>query len=380
MISRLAALFGALAIAAGDRSSFARDRLARKSRRDEGNSFVGDSLRNSQRPRRRLPPPSSGGVTLHEAEREANATLALERIERKKLDNLADGTDRPFKPYRTVGAILNAWGKQKYVEDALKVVKNVMAASEAFNAPGSFTVWANTANREFLEGVAANNPHIIPRFYEDVELPPKLRGCSTFQAPPQMFMTKIVALTHSKYDLTLVIDNDIHVCDDPAKLFPRKGHDFDVASAVAPFARWGGSRHKSNSNLTLLPASEKQRANYKEFQERNVGVMVLRTHQPAVKRLLKSWLKLFVRGTSTHQMCMRYHHEQPAFREALWKVRNDLIERLVSPKTICRDGDQKRGCTTKKGCLKEGCLIVHCRVQKDIKHMTRLQAKKLRYG
>eukprot|EP01065_Artemidia_motanka_P026992 TRINITY_DN32228_c0_g1_i1.p1 TRINITY_DN32228_c0_g1~~TRINITY_DN32228_c0_g1_i1.p1 ORF type:complete len:435 (+),score=144.09 TRINITY_DN32228_c0_g1_i1:94-1305(+) len=312
---------------------------------------------------------------LEASETEARLTLLSEEAGRAALDEAADGLTRTAPPIRTRSVVLNAWGKQKYVDDALAVVRNVRAVTKTFDRPGGFVLWTNRANKEYLSAEALRNPFIQPRYYEDFPLPKVVKGCPSFQAPPAMFLAKIVALTQARDDLTVVLDNDIHVCEDLEGLYPRPGRDFDVASAVAPFARWGGAKHDAQSNLTLRPATAAQRSHYAAFQERNVGVMFLRTSQPAVQQLLKDWLDLFVRHTSTTRACSLYHHEQPAFREALYKLRDRLVERLVSTRQVCRFGDQVRGCTTHEGCARDGCAVVHCRVKKANAHRSRAEIR-----
>eukprot|EP01060_Flectonema_neradi_P004256 TRINITY_DN12777_c1_g1_i1.p1 TRINITY_DN12777_c1_g1~~TRINITY_DN12777_c1_g1_i1.p1 ORF type:complete len:469 (+),score=72.13 TRINITY_DN12777_c1_g1_i1:84-1409(+) len=276
---------------------------------------------------------------------------------------LASQPQKEFKPLGTIGLVLNAFGDQKYVEQALQVVANVKSAMPSVTG---FTIWAHKKNKGFL----SKQKGITGMYYDDIEIPKVVKECPNFQAPPLMFMSKITALTHSPYDTTIVMDNDIHVCNSFDHLLPSPERNFDMASAVAPFARWGGSKNDPFLNLTL-PNDPEERRKFSLIQERNVGIMILRTSEQPVKQLLQLWNTLYAGYVNNTKMCVKCFHEQPAMREALFLMKGKIHERLLPLDKVCRQGNAIRGCVLKKGCVTDGCDIVHCNVKPSNAHLTR---------
>ena len=250
---------------------------------------------------------------------------------------------KTFKPLGTIGLVLNAFGDQQYVEQALKVVSNVRSAMPSVT---QFTVWAHKKNKNFL----SKQKGVTGKYYEDIVIPTVLKECPNFQAPPIMFMSKVTAVMHSTYDTTIVMDNDIHVCNGFDHLLPTPERNYDMASAVAPFARWGGSKNNPFLNISL-PSDDESRRRFSLIQERNVGIMILRTSEPEVKQLLRLWNDLYPGYVNSTRMCVKCFHEQPAMREALFLMKDKIHERLLPLDKICRQGNAIRGCVLKKVCF-----------------------------
>eukprot|EP00659_Diplonema_papillatum_P017340 gene17340-26638_t len=291
----------------------------------------------------------AGDARRHAAKAEAELTVIAAAAAGRALQA---AEKRPFAPLGRVGVILNAYGDQKYVEDALEVVRNLRTTVPRID---EFTLWANERNKKFLERRMKDAGDVVLKFYEDVTIPVSVSQCDGFQAPPRMFLAKVVSATLSPYDTTLLMDNDVTICSDIAHLFPSEEFNYDVGSAVAPFARWGGVKQQPYFNVSLHHTTPATRRAFGKYIERNVGFMILRTSEPAVKGLLQDWLKIYTTHIGSQETCKNFHHEQPAFREALFRRQHlpmsdeDFVsERLFPLDRVCRSGNAIIGCQLKK--------------------------------
>ncbi|KAJ9473690.1 hypothetical protein DIPPA_17117 [Diplonema papillatum] len=319
------------------------------------------------------PAPRWGGSKAKAAELANKEALETKKAADRTAQQLAAKPAPAWTPLGTVGVILNAQGSLRYVEQALAVVRNVRNVMP--KTMSSFTIWASATHREYLEAIAAEKKFIKPQYYEEAQSPPTvLSSCPKMAAPPTALVKKIAAILMSPYDTTVVLDNDAHVCGPFDHLLPSKNANYDVGTAVAPFSRWGGSGQDPYMNLTL-PDKPAARKAFQAFQERSVGVLVLRTKKPAVQQFLRQWLELFTAQTNNTKSCARYYHDQAAFREALFNHQSVVHETMFPSSKVCREGNTVSGCILKKGCATDGCDIVHCKVKQPHAHKSRLEIR-----
>eukprot|EP01063_Lacrimia_lanifica_P003786 TRINITY_DN1206_c0_g2_i1.p1 TRINITY_DN1206_c0_g2~~TRINITY_DN1206_c0_g2_i1.p1 ORF type:complete len:521 (+),score=196.16 TRINITY_DN1206_c0_g2_i1:58-1620(+) len=308
---------------------------------------------------------------------EAAKAQELAKAEERRLRERAEKPE--FTPLGKVGAVLNAYGDPKFVEDAFEVIENLRKASSVVT---HFTVWTNERNKMVAEQHAvyrAAPESISLRYYEALAMPPFLERCpGVFQQPPPVFGSKISAISKTweldGYDTTMVVDGDVHFCTNIDHLFPTAAFNYDLGASAAPFARYGASKHDPHRNVTLVPADPARRDAFANLPERNVGFMILRTQKQNVQMLLQKWRDIYAAQTTNSDVCKFYDQDQAAFREALFilePTQARVAQRLFPHDKVCRYGDQVDGCISKPGCVLRGCDVVHCKVAPWARHRTR---------
>ncbi|KAK3281676.1 hypothetical protein CYMTET_10546 [Cymbomonas tetramitiformis] len=149
-----------------------------------------------------------------------------------------------------------------------------------------------------------------------------------------VWLKKQLAWMFSPYAKTLYLDADTCFCGNYlSRLFSLLDH-FDVLTTVDPAGAKGGT-------LASVPGS---------FLERNAGFVAF-SDSNSSKVLRARWIEIY----KLHLQHWRFtKHEQPAFREALWELRESMGLREQVLTQICR--------ATKKAipaCSTQGCWALH---------------------
>ena len=151
--------------------------------------------------------------------------------------------------------------------------------------------------------------HEVESCHFDTWLPLETREVSDHRSN---LSAKILGMSRSPYDYTLFLDADTYVCDDISELFELLDH-FDIAASHA-------SIREAYSLCTRVPAC---------FPEFNTGVVLFRKSSQ-MSRFFRDWIRLHNQNLTSEPRA----HDQPAFREALYK--SDLRVATLPPEYNCR--------------------------------------------
>ena len=130
--------------------------------------------------------------------------------------------------------------------------------------------------------------------------------------PTYGFYDKVAHIYASPYDNTLFLDTDTYICDDFSEIFALL-KNFDIATAHAPV--------RITYQINGTPNS---------FPEMNTGVILFKK-SPQTDKLFDNWLVLF---KEQMEQAVKPPHDQPAFREALFK--SQLKVTTLTPEYNCR--------------------------------------------
>mmetsp|Transcript_4149 Transcript_4149/g.14856 ORF Transcript_4149/g.14856 Transcript_4149/m.14856 type:complete len:234 (+) Transcript_4149:1049-1750(+) len=151
-----------------------------------------------------------------------------------------------------------------------------------------------------------------------------------------VWVKKTLALMHSPFEMTVFLDTDAYPCGSFLNVFELmrdRPSAIDIADAVAPVP-FGGSYGDR------LESFETGADGWSDFHERNTGLILYNASSPAVKYLLEQYHLLYVEQLSSREKRKRIWHDQPAFRQALWRARQgalSLKEHILSPTEHCRN-------------------------------------------
>lgn len=144
------------------------------------------------------------------------------------------------------------------------------------------------------------------------------------------YIDKVTNMYSSPYDYTLFLDVDTHVCDNISDLF-KLLESFDIAIAHASNRISRGARYL----IQDVPES---------FVELNTGVILFKKSR-SVENLFVCWREFYLSDIEYYSESslsnndepnwkLRFPHDQPAFREALYKSKLRIA--TLPPEYNCR--------------------------------------------
>lgn len=131
--------------------------------------------------------------------------------------------------------------------------------------------------------------------------------------PKYSYIDKIEYMYQSPYQKTLFLDTDTFVCSNFQEIFSLLDR-FELAAAHEPI--------RESFVIKEIPES---------FPEMNTGVVLFKK-SPQVEKFFSDWLKFYQRDLN---LPTKPPHDQPAFREALYK-NHELQIATLSPEYNCR--------------------------------------------
>lgn len=132
--------------------------------------------------------------------------------------------------------------------------------------------------------------------------------------PQYSLLDKVNYITNTPYDYTLFLDTDTFISEAFDELFVLL-EKFDIAVAH--------EQTRISYPVTGLPDS---------FPEMNTGVILFKK-SPQIKQLFQDWINFYERDL---KKLPKPKHDQPAFREALYKNSENLKLATLIPEYNCR--------------------------------------------
>lgn len=242
------------------------------------------------------------------------------------------------------GIILNAYGKEKYIDRAVQTAKYLhdleptqgWCPDEKEEVKAKITIFTDVLPLPEVDGDGTRFVYLPD---EAGKLAAKTfavpHSAPSFHASPTVWWKRIVGLLRSPYMRTLTLDLDClprtgaAVADAFAQL-----RDNDLFTAKAPVP-YGGS-----FGVSSAPAppglTESQAAAWKAFPERNLGLVGWNFHSESARTLVLDYADAFARELGRGAAV---NGDQTAFREALFQHRasaSGLREVQCAEGTCCR--------------------------------------------
>ena len=252
------------------------------------------------------------------------------------------------------------------------------AISAVFDAVHMYNTWVWRADDAALEleyadrdaSARAGARRLLPALLHETR--PK------FFKSPRLWLLRISATLRSPFDRTMLLDNDAFPCAGIGAQFEQL-RSVDVAAVEDGF---GGSRGDRIRPFSLQvfgsEHSAEHSAAWKAFPERNLGFVLLATGRRVVRRLLRLYLRTYVR--LVNDLSQRIMHDQTAFRQALfalsvgcakWYDQNacgtgkdswePIRELTIAQNVGCRPYATKEiERLSKQRCAQSTCAVMHC--------------------